>query len=78
MNSKQLRCPRCQGEMIQGFVPDYTHQHALVETWHEGQPKKSFWRHTKAPRTQGISIGAFRCEKCGYLEFYAHPSFAAQ
>ena len=64
--------------MVQGFVPDYTHQHALVAHWHEGQPKRSFWRHTKAPRSEGLPVGAFRCEGCGYLEFYAAPKFAAQ
>ncbi len=78
MTIAQTKCPKCGGKMVQGFVPDYTHQHALVEGWHEGQPKKSFWRHTKAPRNQGVPIGAFRCVKCGYLEFYADPKFAAQ
>ena len=78
MTSKQMQCPKCRGNMVQGFVPDYTQQVAVVESWQEGQPKKSWWTRTKAPVNQGIPIGAFRCEKCGFLELYADPKFAAQ
>lgn len=78
MTYEQMQCPKCKGEMVQGFVPDFTHQHALVQAWHEGKPKKSFWRRTKAHPTEGLPVGAFRCERCGYLEFYADPKFAAQ
>ncbi len=75
---KQLQCPKCGGNMVQGFVPDRTHQIAFVEEWVCGQPRKSFWRHTKAPLNQGIPIAAFRCEKCGFVEFYADARFAAE
>lgn len=78
MANQELKCPKCSGGMVQGFVPDFTHAHALVENWHEGQPKKSFWRRTKAPVDGGIPIGAFRCQTCGYLEFYADPTFGAE
>ena len=64
--------------MVQGFVPDYSYGAVLVECWHEGQPKKSFWTSTKAPLLDGMPIGAFRCQKCGFLEFYSDPKFAAQ
>jgi hypothetical protein len=64
--------------MVQGFVPEYSHKDALLVSWREGQPKKSFWTTTKAPRGAGVPIGAFRCQKCGFLEFYADPKFAAQ
>jgi hypothetical protein len=64
--------------MVQGFVPEYSHAAALVLGWHLGQPKKSFWRETKAPRAEGVPIGAFRCQKCGFLEFYSDAKFAAQ
>ena len=79
MTSEQKKCPKCPGNMIQGFVPDYhAHATAFVGNWHRGQPKKSFWTRTKAPHDQGVPIGAFACEKCGFLEFYAGPDFAAQ
>jgi len=78
MTIAQMKCLKCTGKVAQGFVPDYTHQRALVEGWHEGQPKKSFWTSTQAPRLEGVPIGAFACTKCGFLEFYAGPRFAAQ
>jgi len=77
MNTQEMKCPKCASRMVQGFVPDYTDGGILVEGWHEGQPKKSFWMGTKAPVAQGIPIGAYRCAACGYLEFYADPSFGA-
>ena len=64
--------------MIQGFVPDFSHAAIFVGTWHEGQPKKSFWTGTKRPSLGGLPIGAFRCQKCGFMEFYSDASFAAQ
>ena len=65
--------------MIQGFIPDhYSHGAMYVEGWIEGQPKKSFWTSTKAPKDEAIPIGTFRCEKCGFLEFYADAKFKEQ
>ena len=78
MSNETLQCPKCQGQMIQGFVPDYTEGATLVGGWHKGQPNKSFWTGTKAPLRDGMPIGAFRCQKCGFLEFYSDPKFAAQ
>jgi predicted Zn-ribbon and HTH transcriptional regulator len=80
MINEQMRCPKCKGEMVQGFVPDYFHGGgaALVGGWFAGQPKKSFWKTTKAPRAEGVPIGAFRCQKCGFLELYSDAKFAAQ
>lgn len=64
--------------MVQGFVPDYAPGGPVVESWQKGPPKKAFWTRTKAPLTEGIPIGAFRCVKCGYLEFYANVNFVAK
>jgi hypothetical protein len=65
--------------MVQGFVPDF-HQHSAnrVAGWYVGPPKKSFWTGTEAARSNAIPLGAFRCEKCGFLEFYAREEFAAK
>ena len=73
-----MQCPKCKAEMAQGFVPDYTYGANLVGAWHPGQPKKSFWSRTKAPLSDGIPIGAFRCQGCGFLEFYSDSRFEAQ
>src|SRR5207237_10245994 len=79
MTNKEMQCPQCKGEMVQGFVPDYVHDaRSLVVAWFAGPPKKSFWSKTKAPRGDGVPVGAFRCQKCGFLEFYSDAKFAAQ
>jgi hypothetical protein len=64
--------------MVQGFVPDRSYASVYVPTWHDDEPKKSFWSRTKEPDSDGLPIGAFRCQECGFLEFYADARFAAQ
>lgn len=78
MTKEPMKCPKCSGAMVQGFIPDYSDGPIYVEDWIEGQPAKSFWTKTKAAKGEGIPIGAFRCEKCGFLEFYADSKFAAR
>jgi hypothetical protein len=78
MTNNKMQCPKCKGEMVQGFVADYSMGAALVTSWHAGQPKKKLIGHTKAPRDEGVPIGAFRCQECGFLEFYAASNFAVQ
>jgi predicted RNA-binding Zn-ribbon protein involved in translation (DUF1610 family) len=78
MQNKNMQCTKCKGEMAQGFVADYSMAAALVASWHAGQPKKKLVGHTKAPRAEGVPIGAYRCQNCGFLEFYADLGFAAQ
>jgi len=78
MTNEKMQCPKCKGEMVQGFVPEYSHRDTDVSGWHAGHPKKSFWFKTKAPRAEAVPIGAFRCQQCGFLEFYADAKFAAQ
>jgi Domain of unknown function (DUF6487) len=79
MGAETTRCPKCNGEMAQGFIFDY---HAggkrLVSTWVEGAPEKSFCRVTKIPAEKCLPVGVFRCSGCGFLESYARPEFAAK
>lgn len=71
-------CPKCEGPMVQGFIPDFFHHSASgVGGWHEGPPQASFWKGTKASLSGGIPVGAFRCQNCGFLELYAAKEFAA-
>ena len=80
MTSEPKKCPKCSGNMVQGFLADYySHAALFVGSWIEGEPKKSFWTRTQAPLGGGgLPIGAFRCQNCGFLEFYADQKFAAQ
>lgn len=76
--TQDLKCPKCQSEMVQGFILDHGQDYRkYASSWLEGQPKRSWLTGIKAPRT-GIPIAAFRCKGCGYLEFYADEKFAAQ
>lgn len=70
------KCPKCSGDMVRGFVPDYGHTAIFTPRWHEGSPKKSIWSGTSMPKSNGIPIAAFWCSSCGFLEFYADKTFA--
>lgn len=72
-----LACSKCNGPMAQGFFVDATHGGRLVLHWGAGAPETSFWQGTKKPALM-LPVGVFRCERCGYLECYAHGSFAAR
>jgi hypothetical protein len=78
MNTETSRCPKCNGEMLQGFVIDRTERRIFVSGWFEGAPKSSFWWGTSAPEVNRFPIGTFRCSACGFLESYARPEFAAR
>jgi hypothetical protein len=67
MIAATLRCPKCNGEMVQGFIVDH-HDGGkrLVSTWVEGAPEKSFWRVTKVPADKCVPVGTC-CSECGFL-----------
>ncbi len=73
-----MECPKCHAEMVQGFVADRNLAANLVASWHPGHPEKKLVGHTKAPRGKDVPMGAYRCQACGFLEFYADTRFAAQ
>ena len=71
------RCPKCRGDMQQGFIVDNSYGELIVSHWAAGAPRKSFWTGTKLPQEKRIPIGTYRCSSCGFLEAYARPDFAA-
>jgi hypothetical protein len=78
MSHTPKQCPKCNGQMEQGFVVDITYGGRLVSQWAAGAPAKSVWVGTKLPEEKLIPIGVFRCASCGFLESYARHEFAAQ
>lgn len=79
MNSHATPCPKCQGQMERGFMPDPIQGGLLVSQWIRGTPHKSFWGGVKPELgSDRIPVGVFRCQSCGFLEFYARDEFAAQ
>ena len=41
MNAEPIRCSKCNGEMVQGFL--FESEGHDLDTWVEGTPVKSWW-----------------------------------
>ena len=80
LSMEPVRCPKCNGEMLQGSIAKEWGQGGsqCVSYWVEGVPDKSFWHHTSVSAEKCVPIGTFRCSMCGFLESYARPEFAAK
>jgi len=81
LSMEPVRCPKCNGVMVQGFIADFQgSKFCRVSTWVEGAPGKPTWFGTcvPAPAEKSVPIGTFRCSMCGFLESYARPEFAAK
>jgi hypothetical protein len=46
--------------------------------WIEGQREKNFWGTLKTKGRKQYFITAYRCERCGFLKFYAGPDHSAE
>ncbi|MFL6796544.1 MAG: PF20097 family protein [Xanthobacteraceae bacterium] len=65
-------CPKCQGSMELGVIPDMGHSnHMYRTTWLEGEPESSFWRGMKTKDKRRYALKTYRCTRCGYVESYA-------
>ena len=81
MSAGTNRCPKCNGEMVQGFTCGREGPNRIVSTWVKGAPKKVGWlfrQARKAPPDKCVPVGVFRCSACGFLESFARPVFAAK
>jgi hypothetical protein len=78
MDTKIMHCPKCNNEMVQGYIADWkADDRRRVSNWIEGEPIKSYWYGTKISPEKCIPVGTFRCSVCGFLESYARPEFKA-
>jgi len=78
-DTKSIRCPKCNGEMVQGFIFDRADGgQRRISSWVEGAPEKAFWTVTKVSMEKSVPVGTFRCSVCGFLESYSRPEFAAK
>jgi len=66
-----LKCPKCQNEMENGFLPDNQGYNSVVQVgdWALGPPRKQFGGNIVSDVHRPIT--AFRCKNCGYIELYA-------
>ena len=90
MSHAAISCPKCQGEMVQGFVMDRSGVAVFVNQWVQATPESlkvrqylggtiKFPESVNLPETsESIPIGTFRCQSCGFLESYARAEFAAK
>ena len=81
MSEEAIRCPKCNGVMVQGWIIDMKgREFNCVSNWVEGAPGKPSWFGSivPAPAEKCIPVGTFRCSACGFLESYAHPEFAVK
>lgn len=75
MAEQRLACPRCHGPMEPGFIMDRGHYSVPdVAKWVEGAPQRSFWRGLDTRDREVLPLASYRCEQCGYVEFYARPA----
>ena len=72
--ARNLVCNECGGAMERGFVVETFRSIPYdASYWIEGVREKSFWGHLKTRGKNSFYITAYRCERCGFLKFYAGP-----
>jgi predicted RNA-binding Zn-ribbon protein involved in translation (DUF1610 family) len=64
-------CPKCGGSMSEGFMRDRSHAATFQARWVEGDPVKSFWTGIKTVGKRQFDATTYRCESCGFLEWFA-------
>lgn len=65
------RCPKCEGEMEEGFLLDRSHNAFRVAQWAEGAPAFWFFQILKMGGRRRIPVRTLRCRRCGFLESFA-------
>jgi len=71
MPEKIPHCPKCNGEMEDGFVADRIDSGQVQQKWVEGQPQQSFWTGLKISDKRRFKVVSYRCTQCGFIESYA-------
>ena len=67
----QGQCPKCGRTQSRGFMLDHrSHSTGKVSRWIEGAPERS-WLGIRLRGRRTMEIEAYRCEGCGFVEFYA-------
>jgi predicted RNA-binding Zn-ribbon protein involved in translation (DUF1610 family) len=77
MSQSVLSCPKCDAQMVSGYLIDRSHGATYVSQWAEGTPRSSWLVRMLTcgialPKSgERIPISTFRCQSCGFLESYA-------
>ncbi len=70
MNTKP-KCPKCGGEMKEGFVVDKGYAQRSFARWVAGPPEETLFGFPKIDGKETRSIRTFCCQSCRFLESYA-------
>jgi len=72
MDAADSQCPKCEGHMERGFVFDQSLTSSRLLHWVEGEPERGGSSGLKLIGRKANEITRTdKCDKCGYLEFYA-------
>ncbi len=61
-----VACPKCQTEMVAGFIVESTGRQVHPTVWVQGE----VWQYMLYGG-RSFRIVSYRCPKCGFLENYA-------
>ena len=65
-------CPKCQHDMVRGFIPEDSQAGRRLQIWVEGKPEHSSWTgQVLTQKRRQWYVRACRCSFCGYVESYA-------
>jgi len=79
MSNEVRKCPKCKGEMAEGFMLDtantsnpwgFNRWFSQVR-WVHGKPEKSKGSGVKWKDKEAFLVAAYRCANCGFVEHYA-------
>jgi hypothetical protein len=71
INETDKKCSKCSNPLIRGFLLDFNDVRRDQALWVEGRREKAVWVGTKLKDKDVREVDAYRCGKCGFLEFYA-------
>ena len=74
-----MKCPKCDGEMIAGYVYGRSNIVAIVNVWVERESMKNSLigglfadpADERSQSTKQSPVATSRCQSCGFLESYA-------
>ena len=70
--SRELRCPKCDGEMELGHVRDRMNwRTSRPAEWIAGAPEVNWAGSLKVTEKRRYVLASARCVDCGYVELYA-------
>ena len=71
MNQNAKVCPKCQGQMTCGYLPDsFRAFRAFVARWRAGPPRRRWLFGIWPDRSNEHEIHAWCCDDCGFVELY--------